>query len=68
MLRDRVRAGLARISGFYSTVMPEPTESPDKRRRLLMIAIAVLVGAVILLLVVERASIVERDAPPAAGE
>jgi len=45
--------------------MSDPIENPEKRRRIIMIAIAVLVGALILLLVSERASIVEPTPAPA---
>jgi hypothetical protein len=49
--------------------MAEPTPSPEKRRRTLLIAIAVLAGAIILLIAVERASVVETEpVPPAAPQ
>lgn len=56
------RRGIFPTPSSFPT-MPDSIETPAKRRRLLLTAIAVLIGAVILLIVVERASVVEPDAP-----
>lgn len=43
--------------------MSETDPSPEKRRRVILIAVAVLIGALILLFAVERASVVEPSPP-----